>query len=195
MFCGSSSCAISLLPSRGRLVQRRASSDQEDEGPTFAQIDPDSEGGVGGTSEEVFGPAAVALIGFQQDEVDTFRQAMTDMEADFVKIVSCGRRQLEGSLQEALEGPAPLYEQPPLGVRRAVILSGMYSAEVLEVIGAYKDTGLTPPVWAAAVPANYTRRLADLVDDIYGDHQRMVLKEREDLQAVLLRQQDGQPAP
>ena len=48
----------------------------------------DSEGGLGGTSENLFGPLAVALIGFQPQEVDTFRYFMNDMEADMVKVNS-----------------------------------------------------------------------------------------------------------
>ena len=64
--------------------------------------------------------------------------------------------------------------QPPLGSKRAVILSGMSAAEVMGVIGAYRDAGLPETVWAAAVPANFDRKVAALVDDIYGDHAYMV---------------------
>ena len=46
----------------------------------------DSEGGLGGTSETLFGPLAVAMVGFQPQEVDTFRYFMNDMEADMVKV-------------------------------------------------------------------------------------------------------------
>jgi hypothetical protein len=34
--------------------------------------------------------------------------------------------------------------------------------------------GLPETVWAAAVPMNYTRKLEDLVEDIYGDHLYLV---------------------
>lgn len=33
--------------------------------------------------------------------------------------------------------------QLPAGTRRAVLMSGMSTAEVMEVIGAYSDTGVT----------------------------------------------------
>lgn len=46
----------------------------------------DSEGGLGGTSEKLFGPLAVAMIGFHPHEVDKFRYFMNDMEADMVKV-------------------------------------------------------------------------------------------------------------
>lgn len=46
----------------------------------------DSEGGLGGTSADVFGPLAVALIGYHPEEFETFRSFMIDMEADMVKV-------------------------------------------------------------------------------------------------------------
>lgn len=81
---------------------------------------------------------------------------MLDMDADIVRMICCSRAMLRGSLQAALEVDAvPDYEQararsdcpfpllamalqsergctaqPPLGTQRAVILSGMSSAEV-----------------------------------------------------------------
>lgn len=34
--------------------------------------------------------------------------------------------------------------------------------------------GLPETVWAAAVPANYDRRICDVIEDIYGDHMFLV---------------------
>jgi len=130
----------------------------------------ESEGGLGGTSEGMFGPLACALVGYYPVEMDRFRAVMNDMEADMVKVICCGTEQLQGSLQQALEGPTPDVKEPKLGTRRAIFLSGMSGEEVSEVIGAYNDSGLPETVWAAAVPMNFTRRLEDLVEDIYGDH-------------------------
>jgi len=45
--------------------------------------------------------------------------------------------------------PTPPPPQPPLGQRRAVIMSGMYTSEVLEVIGSYKDAGGWVGGWEA----------------------------------------------
>lgn len=45
-----------------------------------------SDGGLGGTSEHLFGPLAVAMIGYHPREVDTFRAFMNDMDADMVKV-------------------------------------------------------------------------------------------------------------
>ena len=51
-------------------------------------IDMESEGGLGGTSENVFGPLAVALVGYHPEEFEMFRSFMIDMEADIVKVNS-----------------------------------------------------------------------------------------------------------
>ena len=101
-------------------------------------INPDEDGGVGGTSDTHFGPLvrsrsrqvdiliraavrvlrlagpaqAVLLIGFLQHEVDSFRGMMLDMDADIVRLIRCSRAMLRGSLQAALEVDAvPAYEQ------------------------------------------------------------------------------------
>ncbi len=101
------------------------------------------------------GTQAALLIGFLESEVDAFRAMMQAMDADIVRLICCNSALLRGPLNEALEVEAvPDYEkvcvasqhcfsrwrcvsdkgqvavQPALGTRRAVILSGMSSAEV-----------------------------------------------------------------
>jgi hypothetical protein len=43
-----------------------------------------------------------------------------------------------------------------------------------QVIGAYKDAGLPPTVWAAAVPNNYSRIVGDLMAEVQADNAAMV---------------------
>lgn len=76
-----------------------------------------------------------------QEEVDTFSKLMRDMDADIVKILPATQKMMQGTLEAALNTDYPAYEQPPLGQRRAMVLSGMYGSEVVEVIAAYNDSG------------------------------------------------------
>eukprot|EP00877_Chromochloris_zofingiensis_P001393 jgi/Chrzof1/11254/Cz05g29170.t1 len=145
-----------------------------DDGAEMVRIDMDSTEGLGGTSEDAFGPLAVLLVGFMQQEVDAFRQLMNDMDADIVKIVPCTQAMLQGTLQQAMESQYPQYEQPPLGTHRAVIMSGMYGSEVVEVISACRDAGLPPCVFAAAVPNNWSRNVKELTEAVWRDHSAMV---------------------
>ena len=56
-----------------------------------------------------------------------------------------------GSLGAALEAqPVPAFEQAPLGTRRVCFLSGMYAAEVMETISAYREIGEAVAEVAAA---------------------------------------------
>ncbi|KAF8073213.1 hypothetical protein HT031_000874 [Scenedesmus sp. PABB004] len=152
---------------------------EEEEGAELVPIDTEGRGGLGGTSDGAFGPLAVLLLGFLPEEFDAFRAMMLDMEADEVKIVACTRAMLGSTLQAALEAEAPQYEQPPLGQRRAVVLSGMYGCEVTEVIAAYRDAGLPPCAFAAAVPNNFTRNVKELSEAIWRDHSAMLAKQQQ----------------
>mmetsp|Transcript_13434 Transcript_13434/g.38960 ORF Transcript_13434/g.38960 Transcript_13434/m.38960 type:complete len:96 (+) Transcript_13434:775-1062(+) len=81
---------------------------------------------------------------------------------------------LTGTLQQALEvEPAPAYEQPPLGTRRALVLSGMYQSEVIDVVSSYRASGLPPAVFAAAVPNNYGRVVRELLEEVQADDAAM----------------------
>jgi hypothetical protein len=42
-------------------------------------------------------------------------------------------------------------------------------AQVMEVVAAYKDAGLPPTVFAAAVPKNWSRSVSALVAELYED--------------------------
>jgi len=79
------------------------------------------------------------------------------------------------TLREAMESPG--YMNSETVGKRAVIVSGMNAAEISEVIGAYRDTDLPEPVWAAALQVNWDRKVSDMVDDIYGDHAYMMKQE------------------
>ncbi|GFR52651.1 hypothetical protein Agub_g15243 [Astrephomene gubernaculifera] len=140
----------------------------------------DSEGDGLAEDQDVFGPLAVLLVGFLEEEVAAFRRLMDDMEADMVQIVPCSPGMMAGTLQAALEAEVPgSYEQPPLGTRRTVFLSGMVGAEVLEVISAYREAGMPPTVWAAAVPNNYQRVVRELVEEVHADNAAMVRRAQE----------------
>jgi hypothetical protein len=56
---------------------------------------------------------------------------------------------------------------------KVVFLSGMYSSEVVEVVGAVKSLELGDCAFAAAVPKSWNRNLGELVEDVCGDHEEM----------------------
>jgi hypothetical protein len=63
-------------------------------------------------TEEVFGPTAVLLVGFMENEVSRVRSVLDEMGADMVAVVPAGRALMGKTLREALEGGGPaLYEK------------------------------------------------------------------------------------
>jgi hypothetical protein len=71
---------------------------------------------------------AVLLVGYTAEQHRDFQAMMNDMEADMVHVNCADTNVLEGQLQHAFESPG--FREPPLGTRRAVIMSGMYTSEV-----------------------------------------------------------------
>lgn len=135
-------------------------------------LDVESEGGLGGTSEAPFGELAALLVGFTAPQFETFRRIMISMDADIVKMIPCTPAMLKGTLREALEAPqGGKFQQMSEGTRKAVILSGMNTGEVMEVISFWKDTEELPDtLWGAAVPNNYDNgNLKALVAEMYDD--------------------------
>ncbi|KAI7836364.1 hypothetical protein COHA_009757 [Chlorella ohadii] len=148
---------------------------ENDEGGLMVALDANSSGSLDGSSEEPFGPLALLAVGFAAHEFERLQRLLhEEMEAEMVKLVPASVSMLEGSLGAALERePVPAFEQAPLGTRRVVFLSGMYAAEVMETISAFREAGLPETVFAAAVPNNWERVVGELVQEVYADHAAM----------------------
>jgi len=122
-----------------------------------------------------FGPLALLLVGFDAREAATVRTMMDGMDASMVAVVRATQGMLSEPLAAALGDGAPPDPSPPLDpatspVPRAIIVSGMYAGELEDTMAGYGDAGLPPPLWCAALPANWgDRPLGQLVLDIAGD--------------------------
>ena len=139
----------------------------------FAPIDVDAAGGVGGTSPQRFGPDAVLLSGCSPSEVARVRGLLDEIGASFVRTVVVDEELWNGeaSLGEALERvqTGAVCAQ---GAPRVCVVSGMSSAEAMEVISAVEELELEGGelIWAAAVPKSAGKRLRDLFAEVEGDH-------------------------
>lgn len=154
-------------------TESEQASSQDYEGGQFAPLDSSSDGGLGGSSEEVFGPLAMLAVGYLPEEFQRLQDLLIELEAEMIKLLPCTNAHLEGTLGDALSADPTPAEQLPLGTQRVIFLSGMYAAEVMEVIAFYKESGLPDPVFAAAVPNNWDRNLQELITDVYEDHKEM----------------------
>jgi hypothetical protein len=146
--------------------------EDEDEGGTFAELDPSSRGSVDGSCDAAFGPLAILAVGLPAEEHAALAALLIEMGADELQLIPCTAAMLGGSLGEALEAaPPPPHEPPRLGARRVLFLSGMYAAEVMEVVAAVRASPALPEgvVFAAAVPRSWGRVVVELVEDVAAD--------------------------
>lgn len=92
---------------------------------------------------------AALLVGFDEEQFEEFQTMLQGMGADMVPIMCADARSLQGSLQEALNEGTRGFVAPPAGARRAVFLSGMYTAEVrtdCRTMATRKDLNSRVPV-------------------------------------------------
>jgi len=160
---------------------------------SFVQLDPNSTGSVDGTLETTFGPLAMLVVGFLAEEFTALQQVLDEIGADEVNLIPCTQKIIEENkmtLGEALsENPQP--HQPPSSSssfspvdsnttmntrnhQKVIFLSGMYTSEVIEVVGALRECdGVPDCAFAAAVPNSWGRKLKELVEDVSADHAAM----------------------
>ena len=103
----------------------------------FAQIDAESEDAPGGVAEGRFGPDAILMVGFTAEETTRWRAELDDIEAEFVKLVTCTTAMASAALGAALEAT----QDDPAAVAasseaydengRVMIFSGMIGGEVV----------------------------------------------------------------
>lgn len=149
---------------------------EEEDGPQFAAMDETSTGGLGGTSAEVFGPPAILAIGCTDTDEEFLKNAICRILDGEGEVVAATEQMLNSTLSEAFQlGLLTQAEASarPLGMRRTIIFSGMYTHEVMEIIGAYHAQGLPKAIFAAAVPNNWNSNLRELVEEVYDDDRRM----------------------
>lgn len=158
--------------------------DFEDE-PTFVPLDPSSEAGLDGNSEDTFGPLALLAVGFLEHEFKELQELLNELGAEQVLVIPCAPSMLQASLGEALsvDSPPP-YHPPCVGkesgdidsescTRKVIFLSGMYAGEVVDVVAMVRESNLPDIAFAAALPKNWGRNLGELIQDVCADHSAM----------------------
>jgi hypothetical protein len=142
----------------------------------FMQLDYEGDRSVDGSSETPFGPLVVLAVGLLAREFRALRELLDDIGAEQVDLLSCLPEMLDGtcSLGEALSmkssssSSSEAFVASPLGTRRVIFLSGMYGAEVIDVVGAMRVSGIVgDAAFAAAVPKSWDRPLNEVVADVY----------------------------
>ncbi|PPR81949.1 hypothetical protein GOBAR_AA38763 [Gossypium barbadense] len=107
---------------------------------------------------------------------EQIRQFLKELDGDFMEIIYCTEDMINGSLWEAVNTRQPNLEQVKIAksLPRICFFSGLSGEEMMMFIDAFPETGLEPAVFAALVPNSADKPVAELIDEIMGDHEMLI---------------------
>ncbi|KAA3453401.1 Vacuolar acid trehalase [Gossypium australe] len=153
--------------------------------------------------DPTYGPPALLLLGFEVGEAEKIRQFLKGLDGDFMEIIYCTEDMINGSLWEAVNTRQPNLEQVKVdflpsfftfkslsivhhhkhanhiakSLPRICFFSGLSGEEMMMFIDAFPETGLKPAVFAALVPNSADKPVAELIDEIMGDHEMLTAQQ------------------
>ncbi|XP_057798886.1 uncharacterized protein LOC131014807 isoform X2 [Salvia miltiorrhiza] len=128
------------------------------------------------TSEDSnYGPPALLLLGFQVEDAAKIQQFLKELDGEFLEVIFCTEDMINRSLWEAVNTKQSNLEtlKVATSVPRICFLSGLTGEEMMMFIDAFPESGLEPPIFAALVPHSADKPLAELIDEIMGDHEML----------------------
>ncbi|KZV57479.1 RNA pseudouridine synthase 5 [Dorcoceras hygrometricum] len=104
------------------------------------------------------------------------KQLLKELDGEFLKIIFCTEEMINLSLWQAVNVEQSNLEASKVAVSlpRICFLSGLTGEEMMMFIDAFPECGLEPPVFAALVPNSADKPVAELIEEIMGDHQMLV---------------------
>ncbi|XP_011094512.1 uncharacterized protein LOC105174187 [Sesamum indicum] len=122
-----------------------------------------------------YGPPALLLLGFQVGEAAKIQRLLKELDGEFLEVIFCTEDMINRSLWEAVNTKQSNLESSKVATSlpRICFLSGLTGEEMMMFIDAFPESGLEPPVFAALVPNSAEKPLAELIDEIMGDHEML----------------------
>ncbi|RWR87218.1 Uncharacterized conserved protein UCP014543 [Cinnamomum micranthum f. kanehirae] len=122
-----------------------------------------------------FGPPALLLMGFEKEETFKIQKLLRELDGEFLKVIHCTEDMINRSLWEAVHTPQTNLEDVKIAesLPRICFMSGLTGEEEMMFIDALTETGLQPAVFAALVPNSANKLLAEVMEEIMGDHEMM----------------------
>ncbi|XP_020167043.1 uncharacterized protein [Aegilops tauschii subsp. strangulata] len=114
--------------------------------------------------DPMYGPPALLLIGFDKSET--------------VKVIHCTEEMTKQTLWDAMHTEQPNVEAVKImkSPQRICIFSGLTGEEMMMFINAFPETGLEQAAFAALVPNSAEKVLAEVIEEIMGDHEMLTGK-------------------
>ncbi|XP_024542270.1 uncharacterized protein LOC9647923 isoform X1 [Selaginella moellendorffii] len=129
-----------------------------------------------------YGPTAMLLVGFDNHEIPKVIEYLKGMGAEaIVKVIVCCEDMLRETLWECMQRPSNVSNPPPgtAGrMPRICFMSGMTGQEVVTIVQSFPGIGLEDTAFAALVPKTAGQSLEQVMEEVIGDHERLVSRKR-----------------
>ena len=121
---------------------------------------------------------AILLIGFDKSEAVKIQEFLKELDGDFLKVIRCTEEMTKQTLWDAMHTEQPNVEAVKImkSLQRICIFSGLTGEEMMMFINAYPETGLEQAAFAALVPNSGEKVLAEVIEEIMGDHEMLTGK-------------------
>ncbi|KAK4385652.1 hypothetical protein Sango_2689200 [Sesamum angolense] len=107
--------------------------------------------------------------------LNRIQRLLKELDGEFLEVIFCTEDMINRSLWEAVNTKQSNLEASKVAASlpRICFLSGLTGEEMMMFIDAFPESGLEPPVFAALVPNSADKPLAELIDEIMGDHEML----------------------
>ncbi|XVF83064.1 hypothetical protein PTKIN_Ptkin16aG0102300 [Pterospermum kingtungense] len=174
-FAVSHSSVVSTLSAKKNLKHPRGFTRASAEGLPSELVE-DSKFVPLNADDPTFGAPALLLLGFEVEEAEKIRQFLKEMDGEFLEIIYCTEDMIPRSLWDAVNTKQTNLEEVKIAksLPRICFFSGLSGEEMMMFIDAFPETGLEPAIFAALVPNSADKPVAELIEEIMGDHEMLV---------------------
>ena len=128
------------------------------------------------TENRLYGPRTLVICGFPLAERSGFLNIMKQAQIQDVPTVWAESEQAGETLKNLFVLPDLSGFDRESKLFRAVIMGGITQKELHQLMGAYRNNGMTPALWAVLTPTSETWALKMLLEEL--DAERCKMREK-----------------
>lgn len=125
---------------------------------TFGRVDP--------SEERMYGPRGVVVCGYPPAEHVPLIVLLQKVCGHELTVRFAGEEAVRETLADLLALPHRWGEGLESGLSRALVLSGLTQKELHTLMAAYRQSGLSPQLWAVLTPISEGWALRDLLAEL-----------------------------
>lgn len=128
------------------------------------------------TDQPLYGPRALLVCGFSGAEQDKIKDMLEGVLLKAVSTIFATAADNDQKIGDLFARPDQSGRNEAAGPARAVILAGITEKELHRILAAYRETGLSRPLWATLTPHSESWTLSALIRELEQERAAMEKK-------------------